>query len=79
MKQIFSICVFNYCLTFFLLNLKCLQNQVEVPIQQPVPLVCEELGRTFYIEDAYFYIIHSEKLEALKLDELFKSVSKQGQ
>lgn len=52
---------------------------MEVPIQQPVSLVCEELGRTFYIGDAYFCIIHSEKLEALKLDELFKSVSKQGQ
>lgn len=42
-------------------------------------LLCvKEIGRMFYIGDAYFCIIHSEKLEALKLDELFKSVSKQG-
>lgn len=41
--------------------------------------MCKELGRTVSIGGVHFHIIHSEELEALGVDELFKSGSKEGQ
>lgn len=48
------------------------QNQVEIPGMW-------ELVRTVSVEDAHFFISHSEELDVLGLDDLFKSGNEEGQ